>query len=167
MQELATIVRRAALFAAALAVTAQPHSPQMANASEPSAETIGPPNPDALLGEWWTEDQEGRVRFVKQKDGAYKGITTWRAPAPSTEDNPAIDIHNPNPEKRGRSTTGIVIIWDLSYEDGKYREGYVYNPRDGGVYRFEAKLVDQDTLKVRGYWGIRLLGGNQIWKRRK
>jgi len=121
---------------------------------------------DAILGEWWTEGRQGRIRFRRHKSGTYMGITTWRNPKNDSEDDPAIDVNNPDPKKRGRSTVGIVIIWNLTYdEDGEYCDGYVYNPRDGDVYRMKVELVDPNTLSVRGYIGIPLLGQTQTWKR--
>ena len=36
---------------------------------------------------------------------------------------------------------------------------------DRKTYRFEAKMVDKNTVKIRGYMGIPLLGQSQIWKR--
>lgn len=156
-----------AAFAVAIGMlAAQLEGPASAGAKEPG-QTSGADvrAGDGLLGEWWTEGREGRVRFERQPDGTYRGITTWRAPKPPSADNPDTDIHNPDPRKRARSTIGIVLIWNLTHEDARYRGGYVYNPRDGGTYRFEAELVDHDTLKIRGYVGIRLFGQNQIWKR--
>src|SRR5262245_29648932 len=112
---------------------------------------------DALLGEWWTEGNEGRVQFTRYRDGTYRGTTTCCAPAKPSEDNPGRDIHNPNPKLRSRSTVGIILIWKLKYEgEGEYVDGYVYNPRDGKTYRFEVQVIDQNTLKIRGYMGISL-----------
>lgn len=53
----------------------------------------------------------------------------------------------------------------FKYEDGEYNDGYVYSPRDGKTYRIEAKIIDQNTVKIRGHLGIPLLGQSQIWKR--
>jgi uncharacterized protein (DUF2147 family) len=120
---------------------------------------------DAIIGEWWTEGRQGRIRFQRQKDGTYLGITTC-CRHKNDEDNPEFDIHNPDPKKRGRSTVGIVLIWNLKYDgDGEYTDGKVYNPRDGDVYHMKIKVIDQETLKIRGYLGIPLLGQTQIWKR--
>ena len=120
---------------------------------------------DELLGEWWTEGNEGRIRFVRAPDGTFRGITTCCRPRQPSDDNPVQDIHNPNPKLRGRSTIGIAIIWGLVYDDGEYSGGYVYNPRDGKTYRMKAKLIESDTLKIRGYLAIPLLGQSQLWKR--
>jgi uncharacterized protein (DUF2147 family) len=120
---------------------------------------------DRLIGEWWTEGRVGRIRFVRHVDGTYRGITSWRAANAPADDSPRTDLHNHNPRLRGRSTLGIVLIWNLTYDDGSYVDGYVYNPRDGDTYRFKAQLLDENTLKIRGYMGIPLLGESQIWKR--
>lgn len=121
---------------------------------------------DRILGEWWTEDREGRIRFKRVKDGTYRGITTCCKKDPPTEDEPGIDINNPNPKLRNRSTIGIILIWDLKYDgDGEYVDGHVYNPRDGDSYHFIAEIIDDETLEIRGYLGIPLLGQTQIWKR--
>lgn len=120
---------------------------------------------DLLLGEWWTEGREGRIKFIRATDGTYRGITTCCANGPTNSTDPDFDIHNPNPTLRTRSTLGIVIIWKLSFEDGKYLGGYVYNPRDGRTYRMKIEVVDRETIEVRGYVGLPLLGQTQTWKR--
>ena len=135
--------------------------------AEPArAANAGTARGDLLLGEWWTEKNEGRVRFTKDADGTLRGTTTCCAPKKKADpDNPATDIHNPDPKLRGRSTVGIVIIWKLAYEGGEYSGGYVYNPRDGKTYRIAAEIIDDNTVKIRGYLLIPLLGQSQIWKR--
>jgi uncharacterized protein (DUF2147 family) len=118
-----------------------------------------------LLGEWWTEGNEGRIRFVRAPDGTFRGITTCCRPKQPSDHNPVQDIHNPDPKLRARSTIGIAIIWALAYEDVAYSGGYVYNPRDGKTYRMKARLIERDTLRIRGYLAIPLLGQSQVWKR--
>lgn len=120
---------------------------------------------DKILGEWWTENNAGRIKITRDKEGYYRGTTTCCEHDASDKDNPPIDIHNPKPELRNRSMLGVVLIWKLKFEDGIYNDGYVYNPRDGKTYRMEMKVLDGDTLKIRGYMGISLFGQSQIWKR--
>jgi uncharacterized protein (DUF2147 family) len=112
----------------------------------------------AIVGEWWTETKEGRIRFVRHRDGTYMGILTWSK-------NPRPDTENDNPKLRKRSVVGIVLIWELHYEDGEYEDGYVYNPEDGNVYRIDVKVLSRDELEVRGYLGLSLFGETQVWTR--
>lgn len=118
--------------------------------------------PDAIVGEWWTEAEEGRpsakVRFTPAKDGTYTGVLVW-SPKPTK------DIHNKNPKLRDRSVVGIVLMWNLRYEAGEYVDGYIYNPEDGGTYRMKAHLTTADSLALRGYMGIALFGQTQTWSR--
>jgi uncharacterized protein (DUF2147 family) len=119
---------------------------------------------DVLLGDWWTENREGRVRFTRYKDGTFRGSAACCV-AKVRADDPEFDIHNPNPKLRGRALLGIIVVWKLVYADGEFSGGYAYNPRDGKTYRCQVKIIDRDTIKIRGYVGIPLFGESQIWKR--
>ena len=131
----------------------------VASGESGEAEELGvkqPPN--AILGEWLSEDKDGRIKFIPAGDGTYLGVVTWAA-------EPVKDTKNPDPKLRDRLTLNIVIIWNLRYEDGQYVGGYCYNPRDGNTYRMKTEVVSPDTMKVRGYLAIPLLGQTQEWTR--
>lgn len=113
---------------------------------------------DGILGEWWSEEKDGRVKFYKYKDGTFRGTLTWSK-------NPRADTENDNPKLRSRSIIGIILMWKLRYQDGEYEDGYVYNPEDGNVYRVDIKAIAHDKLEVRGYMGISLFGQTQVWTR--
>jgi uncharacterized protein (DUF2147 family) len=118
--------------------------------------------PDAILGEWCTQVEENRpparIRFERAQDGTYMAILSWSSA-------PRKDIHNKNPKLRDRSVVGIVLMWNLRYDDGEYVDGYVYNPEDGGTYRVKTELSGTESLKVRGYLGISLFGETKKWMR--
>jgi uncharacterized protein (DUF2147 family) len=136
--------------------------------ADPVAQAAAQPNKadQRLLGEWWTEGREGRIKFIQARDGTFRGITMCCVPKVPSPENPVKDMHNPNPALRDRATIGIVLIWKLNYDsDGEYNGGYLYNPRDGNTYRINIKIIDAETIKIRGYIAIPLLGQSQIWKR--
>jgi uncharacterized protein (DUF2147 family) len=56
-------------------------------------------------------------------------------------------------------------MWHLKYVEGEYVDGYCYNPRDGNTYRVKIKMLGQNSLKLRGYLAIPLLGQSQEWER--
>jgi uncharacterized protein (DUF2147 family) len=113
---------------------------------------------ESIVGEWWTEKKDGRIRFVRHDDGTYKGILTWGK-------QPRKDQFNKDPKLRERPVLGLVLMWHLVYKNGAYEDGYVYNPEDGGTYRMKAWMNGKDGLKVRGYLGISLFGQTQTWTR--
>jgi uncharacterized protein (DUF2147 family) len=156
----ATIATAAALFTCAFSVPAiSSDQPVRCDESEPLAVTYPP---EAILGEWWTEKEDKRpsakVKFVLAQDGTYTGILAW---SPESKK----DVNNKDPKLRDRPVVGIVLMWNLRYDDGEYTGGYVYNPEDGGTYRFKAEVLTPQSLKIRGYLGIALFGQTQKWSR--
>ena len=148
------------LFACAVSAPAvSSGSPRTHDGAEPLAVKYPP---ESILGEWWTEAQEnrpsGKVNFVRSPDGTYTGILTYSS-------DPKKDVNNKDPKLRDRSLVGIVLMWNLHYDDGEYTDGYVYSPEDGGTYRFKAEILSPESLKIRGYLGISLFGRTQKWTR--
>jgi uncharacterized protein (DUF2147 family) len=144
------------MISCALSLTGGP--PHLGHA-QPVAERLqaNPPG-SAILGEWWTEGKDGRIRFVRAEDGTYQGVLVWG-------NNPGKDVNNKDPKRRNLSVIGMVLMWHLRYDDGEYVDGYVYNPRDGDTYRMKAELKGANALKIRGYLGIQLFGQSQMWAR--
>jgi uncharacterized protein (DUF2147 family) len=113
---------------------------------------------DAIVGHWWTQNRDGRVEFLKASNGTYQGVIRYGVA-------PRKDIHNKDPKLRDRSVIGIVLIWNLRYEDGAYIDGYVYNPEDGDTYRMKAWMKSPRSLQVRGFLGISVFGETHTWTR--
>ncbi len=155
MSKLAAIATIALCSALLLGVGGAPPARAQPHAQALDATT---PPPDAIVGEWWTEGKEGRIRFVRSPDGTYSGILVGG-------NDPGPDVNNKDPALRNRPLLGSVLMWHLRPENGEYVDGYVYNPRNGETYRMKAALTGKTTLKIRGYLGISLLGQSQIWTR--
>lgn len=117
--------------------------------------------PEAILGEWWSEGKEGRLKIVKTKSGSYEVILV------DGKDAENKDVNNPDPKLRDQKLRGKVIMWHLRFDDGEYVDGYCYNPRDGNTYRVKMKVLGPTSLRLRGYLAIPLLGQNQEWTRAK
>jgi uncharacterized protein (DUF2147 family) len=137
-----------------------------AYAAPPSTETNVGATPmetsypaETIEGKWWTEGKEGLMKIQKTKSGRYEVIII------SGKDEAKNDEKNPNPKLRDRKLKGIVIMWNLKFEDGEYVDGYCYNPRDGNTYRVKMKMLSQNSLRIRGYLLVPLLGQSQDWVR--
>ena len=83
-----------------------------------------------------------------------------RPGAPST-----VDIHNPDPALRARSFCNLQIGSGFHLEDPAHAEnGHLYDPRSGKTYSGSMR-AEGDTLHLRGYILIKLLGRTETWTR--
>ena len=78
---------------------------------------------------------------------------------------PRVDRNNSNTSLRSRALVGLELMGDYLFEDGIWRNGHIYNPRNGKTYRSNLRLTKKGTLKVRGYIGFSWLGGSSVWRR--
>lgn len=131
---------------------------------------------DAIVGRWLTEpdDEDGRARIEIFAEGeSYHGKIVWLEKPlyeGSDEDGeagqPKRDANNPDPALQQRPILGLELMRGFEYRgDGIWAGGEVYDPGKGKTYKCKLKLLDADTLKVRGYIGVSLIGRTSIWTR--
>jgi uncharacterized protein (DUF2147 family) len=61
----------------------------------------------------------------------------------------------------------VAGTWLSRDGDGAWSGGFIYDPNSGKTYRCKLKLKDRNTLKLRGYIGISLLGRTDVWTRQE
>lgn len=66
---------------------------------------------------------------------------------------------------KDKPVLGMVFLFDLEKDDDSYEDGTIIDPKTGKEYSCYIELEDKNTLKVRGYIGISLVGRTQYWKR--
>ena len=72
----------------------------------------------------------------------------------------------PCKEKRNNPVIGLVMLKNFTYDGNDERQGGdIYDPESGKAYSSYMYLKDGNTLKVRGYVGISLLGRTETWAR--
>ncbi len=119
---------------------------------------------ERVLGIWLTEDKEGAVAIYRCGK-ALCGKLHWFQP----DDAPdaALDDKNPDPKLRGRPLCGMEFMGGFTPQsDGSLSSGWIYSPRHGST--FSAALApgaDADTIELRGYFILPLLGESQTWTR--
>ena len=103
--------------------------------------------------------------IISNHDGVYSGIIAKMFMKPGEAPNPVCD--KCTDDRQNHPWLGLEIIRDMKQEDpDKYGGGNILDPRDGKVYHATLKLApDGQTLVVRGYLGIELLGKNTYWTR--
>lgn len=120
---------------------------------------------DPAFGYWRVEN--GRAIIEVHPCGRMAcGRIAWLS-APFNPDGSAkTDMNNPDPMRRHRTLCGLPLISGLDPDGpGAWVDGEIYNARDGSVYSVKVTLDGPETLEVRGFLGISLLGRSQIWRR--
>ncbi|HET7867993.1 MAG TPA: DUF2147 domain-containing protein [Burkholderiaceae bacterium] len=69
-------------------------------------------------------------------------------------------------ERKDQPFLGLVLMRNVKFDKGEYSGGDILDPNTGSVYRCNFKLEDAgNTLMVRGYLGVSLVGRTQRWLR--
>ena len=77
------------------------------------------------------------------------------------------DTNNPDEAKRGQPIIGLNLVNGFVYKGkGKWADGTIYDPDNGKTYSCKMTLKDANTLKVRGFIGVSLIGRTQVWTRK-
>ena len=96
-----------------------------------------------------------KVRISKIGDNAYQAQVFWLEKDKHADGSKRMDIKNPDPAKRNTPSDQIVLIENVSYvaEDNEWKNGKIYDPTKGDVYRVVINFQDDKTLRVRGFLG--------------
>ncbi|NJN28460.1 MAG: DUF2147 domain-containing protein [Cyclobacteriaceae bacterium] len=116
-------------------------------------------NPDAILGIWFNEEKDAKIKIYKE-NGKYFGKIVWHK---TGENISPYDQYNPDPELKKRKKMGLVILTDFEFDDGQWEDGEIYDPKSGKTYSCVIKMQKDGTLSVRGYIGISLIGRTTTW----
>jgi uncharacterized protein (DUF2147 family) len=123
-------------------------------------------NPDAIVGVWKTGEGNAIVRIYKNND-KYQGKVVWlKEPLDPETGKPKLDKNHPEESARTRPILGLVNVWGFVYKDKNvWEEGNIYDPKNGNTYSCSIKMSNNNTLEVRGFIGVSLIGRTDIWTR--
>jgi uncharacterized protein (DUF2147 family) len=117
-------------------------------------------NKDAVVGEWLSENKDGRVQVYKIGEKFF-GKVVWG------KDGGRKDVNNPDTKLKEQSIIGSVILKNFDFTGKIWEEGTIYDPNNGKTYSCTMKMPDANTLTIRGFIGISLLGRSTTWTRVK
>ena len=87
-------------------------------------------------------------------------------PRPGEEDASTFRCTECEGEQKDAPVVGLTLIKGLRREGLDYRDGSILDPRDGSTYNALMELSpDGQTLTVRGYLGIPILGQSEVLHR--
>ena len=116
-------------------------------------------NPDAMLGIWFNEEKDAKIKVYKE-NGKFYGKIVWHKTGDGIS---AYDEHNPDPELQKRKKVGLVILTDFEFHNGQWEDGEIYDPKKGKTYSCVIKLEKDGSLNVRGFIGFSLIGRTTYW----
>ncbi|TCO31329.1 uncharacterized protein DUF2147 [Pedobacter psychrotolerans] len=122
-------------------------------------------NKDAIVGKWLNPSGEGQIEIYKKGD-KYFGKLAW-IKEPNINGKPKLDVNNPSVTMKKRPLLNLELLKDFVYDDGKWTDGTIYDPKSGKTYSCNMTMKGNDVLNVRGYVGISLLGRSETFKRVK
>ncbi len=120
-----------------------------------------------IIGFWRTEDSSSIVE-INPCDPFLCGKIIWLKEPNDKKGIPWTDSFNPDPKLRSRAIMGLTILMGLKEgENGRWKNGTIYDPNSGSTYSCHVKLKDSDHLVFRGYVLNPLFGRSETWRRIK
>ena len=124
---------------------------------------------DQIMGIWKTGTGNAHVEIYKNAN-TFQGKIVWMSePIDPQTKKPKTDTKHPDQNLHSRPLLGLVNLWGFKYdeENDHWQDGHIYDPKNGKEYKCTISLKDKNTINVRGFIGISLIGRTDVWTRVK
>jgi uncharacterized protein (DUF2147 family) len=120
-----------------------------------------------ILGEWLPSKGNAHIKISRYGD-YFSGRITWlKDPIDDKTGKPQLDKNNPDSKMHKVPLLGYLIMQGFKFNGNEWSGGTIYDPENGKLYSCRVKLKDKNTLDVRGFIGISLIGRSDTWTRVK
>ncbi|MGB6082944.1 DUF2147 domain-containing protein [Moheibacter sp.] len=118
------------------------------------------------VGTWKTIDdktgkEKSHVKIYETKSGKLQGDVV-KILTPGNEEATCTECEG---DRKNKKINGMTILWGLEKDGSEWSGGHILDPNSGKQYKCLIRLKDKNTLEVRGYLGVSLLGRTQTWTR--
>ncbi len=126
--------------------------------------TVAAQAKDKLEGLWYNQEKTAKINIFKATNGKFYGEIVWLK-EPNKNGKPKVDENNPDKAKRTQPLLKLQVLKGFE-KDGEntYDEGTIYDPKNGKTYSCKI-TYNGNTINVRGYVGISLIGRTAVWER--
>jgi uncharacterized protein (DUF2147 family) len=134
-----------------------------------STSLLAQPRTPTAAGLWEKLNPSGQPEAefqIMDCNGLYQGKIVKIFPRPGEEDPSTFRCTECEGEQKDALVVGLTLIKGLRREGLDYRDGTILDPRDGSTYNALMELSpDGQTLTIRGYLGIPILGQSEVLHR--
>lgn len=124
-------------------------------------------NADDITGTWLTGTGKAHIKIDNIR-GYYFGRIVWLKEPLNKDGKPKTDANNPDKSKQNLGLLGIRLLDGFEYKsENNWEKGTIYDPENGKTYSCKIYLENKNTMKIRGYIGISLIGRTDTWTRVK
>ncbi len=133
--------------------------------SHDSVKSVQDEEGDKLVGVW--EPGHGKAKVKITRVGSkYFGKIVWLLEPTFDDGAKKTDRNNPDPKMHDTPLLGYKILKDFEYVGDKtWENGTIYDPENGSLYSCTIKMKNDNTLDVRGYIGVSMIGRTDTWTR--
>ena len=125
-------------------------------------------NSDKIIGTWITQDGDSKITIAKNDDGTFDGKIIWLKEPHRENGEVKLDDKNPDEKLQSRPIKGLEILQGFTFDedDKEWVDGTIYDPKSGSTYKCLMWFDnDPNTLMVKGYIGVSIIGKKVEWKR--
>lgn len=120
---------------------------------------------DNIMGVWEVGSKKAHVKITKYGD-KYAGKIIWLREPNYADGTPKLDKNNTDESKRKTPILGHTNLIGFKYAGSKkWKDGTIYDPENGKTYKCVISMTNENTIEVRGFVGITLIGRTDTWKR--